>query len=87
MNSCNDKLFYGCLWTYFEKRTDSAQQKVSFRSSNILSINLKWKIIRFINVLLIIALWIFLCLTIFLNNLQTLKNLFCWKQIHQQQNN
>lgn len=29
MNSCNEKLYYGCLWTYFEKRTDSAQEKVS----------------------------------------------------------
>lgn len=50
---------YSCLWIYFEKRTDNAQQKVSFGSPNIFSTNPKWKIISFINVLLIVALWLF----------------------------
>lgn len=53
------KKYYSCLWTYFEKRTDNAQEEVSFGSSNILSTDPKWKIISFINVLLITALWLF----------------------------
>lgn len=66
------------------KREQTMHKKSKFRV--IKHTNLKWKIVSFINILLIIALWIFLSLTVFLNNLQTPKNLFCWKQIHQQQN-
>lgn len=61
MKCCNKKN-HSCLVVYgfiFEKRTDNAQEKVSFGSPNILSTNPKWKIISFIHVLLIIALWLF----------------------------